>query len=367
MTAAAPASGISAADFRMVALARRLAPLLRMLGETEGDFRAARLDARPIDRPVFVAGLARSGTTILLTLLAAAGGVATHRYRDFPFLDIPLLWNWFQDRAARPAPPAERAHGDRIRVTPQSPEAFEEPLWQAFFPDAHHPDRSHLLDAGTRAPAFEAYFRRHIRKILYLRDGSRYLSKGNYNIARIRYLARVFPDARFVLPVRAPRAHVRSLVRQHARFSAMAAGDPRVGAWMAAAGHYEFGPQRRPLVIAEGDGAAIRAGWAEDEHLGYARQWAAVYAHVAGLRDDPALAGRLAVLRYETLCADPAGTVADLLALTGLEDPQGRVAAAAATVAAPEDDGAGPSPAQAALVRAAVAGVAERFGYGPED
>ena len=63
-----------------------------------------RLDAIPIDRPIFVTGLARSGTTILLTVLSRSAGVATHRYRDFPFLDIPLLWNWFQDRFARELP-----------------------------------------------------------------------------------------------------------------------------------------------------------------------------------------------------------------------------------------------------------------------
>jgi hypothetical protein len=42
----------------------------------------------------------------------------------FPFLDIPLLWNWFQDRFGREMPARERAHRDGIKVTSHSAEAF---------------------------------------------------------------------------------------------------------------------------------------------------------------------------------------------------------------------------------------------------
>ena len=42
-----------------------------------------------VDRPIYVTGLARSGTTILLETLARHPDVATHRYRDFPMLFTP--------------------------------------------------------------------------------------------------------------------------------------------------------------------------------------------------------------------------------------------------------------------------------------
>ena len=54
------------------------------LGNVESNAMRAELDAIAIDRPVYIAGLARSGTTILLELLAGHSDVATHRYRDFP-------------------------------------------------------------------------------------------------------------------------------------------------------------------------------------------------------------------------------------------------------------------------------------------
>ena len=139
-----------------------------------------------------------------------------------------MTWNWFQDRMARTQPAVERPHHDRIRITQESPEAFEEPVWQFFFPWIHDPQHLHVLDSGTDSPEFEAFFCDFIRKILLIRGGERYVSKGNYNIARLAYLARLFPDARFLIPVRSPLAHVHSLVKQHQLFTDYAARDRRV-------------------------------------------------------------------------------------------------------------------------------------------
>ena len=55
---------LSASDHALARASRRLAPLLRLLGDMEEEFCAARLEALAIDRPVFVTGLARSGTTM---------------------------------------------------------------------------------------------------------------------------------------------------------------------------------------------------------------------------------------------------------------------------------------------------------------
>lgn len=360
---AKPPTLLKASDYALVRASRAGGALWRALGELEHDFLAARLEAIRIESPVFVTGLARSGTTMMLTVLSQADGVATHRYRDFPFLFTPLAWNWFQDRMpAAPAAAVERPHRDRIRITKESAEAFEEPLWQSFFPWVHEPRSLHELDARTRNPQFEAFFASHLRKILWLRKGRRYVSKGNYNVARIAYLARVFPDARFVVPVREPVSHVRSLVEQHALFCRYGADDPRVPRYLAAAGHYEFGPQRRPINLDRARLGTIEAAWrAGDDWRGYARQWAEVYAHVARLRADPALARRIRVVRYEDACARPQETIADLLAFTGLEDGQGRVVAAAGSLSAPPEKPL--DPAAATVVWSEVREVAALYDY----
>ena len=354
---------LKAGDYALVAASRALRPLWRALAELEHDALAGELERIAIDRPVFVTGLARSGTTMMLTVLAQADGVATHRYRDFPFVFAPVAWSWFQDRmSAAPATEVERPHRDRIRITKESADAFEEPLWQAFFPWVHDPARYHVMEASTQHAAFEAFFASHLRKMLWLRKGRRYVSKGNYNVARIPYLARLFPDARFVVPVREPVAHVRSLVEQHRLFCGYAAQDARVPRYLAAAGHYEFGPQRRPINLDAGRIGEIEAAWRSgDDWRGYARQWAQVYAHVDLLRRDSALAARVRFVRYEDACARPRETLAELLDFCGLGDSQGRVAAAARSLAAPVERGTGEESVRA--VWEEVAPVAALYGY----
>ena len=93
-----------------------------------------------VERPIYVAGLARSGSTILLELLARQPEVVSHRYRDYPPVFTPYMWNRLLERTPqRRAEPAERSHKDGIKVTPDSPEALEEVLWMAFFPQLHDP------------------------------------------------------------------------------------------------------------------------------------------------------------------------------------------------------------------------------------
>ena len=201
-----------------------------------------------IDRPIYVTGLARSGTTILLETLARHPDVATHRYRDFPMLFTPYLWNRWLDLVPRkPEAPAERSHGDGIAVTSESPEAFEESLWMAFFARQHDASASAVLDRSLHRPAFERFYRDHIRKLLAVRGGRRYVAKGNYNVTRIAYLAKLFPDARFVIPVRDPVWHIASLMKQHRLFLDGQRGNPRAVRHLRRVGHFEFGQDRRAI------------------------------------------------------------------------------------------------------------------------
>jgi Sulfotransferase family len=228
----------------------------------------------------------------------------------------------------------ERPHKDRILITSASPDAFEEPLWRQFFPAQHEPGANQRLTAEVSHPKFEAFYRDHLRKILLLRGAPRYVSKGNYNVGRIEYLAKLFPDAVFVVPVRRPLEHVASLCRQHALFASYGEADPRVPLYLAAAGHFEFGLQRRSLVL--GNGAAERqAGLGTgDDVLGYAQQWVEVYGHVERLMAQPELAGRILLVRYEDFCAAPEQGLDAILAHAGLADADGTVRAFAAQISA---------------------------------
>jgi hypothetical protein len=116
------------------------------VGNLESSLLAEQIDAVTIERPVYVAGLARSGSTVLLEILSAVPGVVTHRYKDYPPIYTPYFWNWLLDRIpTREVRPVERTHLDGIMVMPDSPEAMEEILWMTFFPSLHDPGTSNVL------------------------------------------------------------------------------------------------------------------------------------------------------------------------------------------------------------------------------
>jgi hypothetical protein len=320
-----------------VYLAARLAEALESplfaLGKLESSLLRETLDNTPIVKPVFVTGLARAGTTTLLEMLSTQPGVATHRYRDFPFLAIPYIWNRVLTMLPKPTTEAkERPHGDGIIITPESPEAMEEMLWMHFFPHAHDPQMSSVLDASTRNAAFEACYRDHLRKLLLVRGATRYVSKGNYNITRIAYLHQLFPDAKFIIPVRSPAAHIVSLMRQHANFNAAAKEDARVKHFLRIAGHFEFGPDTRFINTGRSTPPAITA--MTDVRV-WAKYWNEVYAHVhETLERNPVLSASTRVVRYEDFCADPVDMVRRILDFTGF-DSAGQAEVWAAKIHAP--------------------------------
>jgi hypothetical protein len=286
-------------------LTDRFGGIVRRLGDLESNIHRDTLDEITIDRPIHVAGLARSGSTVLLEMMASHPDTATHRYRDFPPVMTPILWNRaFGHIYSKDVQPVERAHKDRILVTPDSPEAFEEVLWMAFFESAHDVHVSNVLDRSSSHPAFEAFYRDHIKKILHIREGRRYLSKCNYSLTRLAYLSMLFPDTRLVVPVREPLWHVASLTKQHRLFCEEEVRDPRILAHMRRVGHFEFGLDRRAVNIGDDTAASIERLWADGEEIrGTARLWASLYGFLLQqLEEDEELRHRTLILRYEDLC-----------------------------------------------------------------
>lgn len=355
------------ADYLLTRFAHSMQGQMKLLGDVESDWLGNRLETIEIDRPVFITGLARSGTTLLLSLLAQLPRVATHRYCDFPFLFVPVAWNRLQGRLGKGGKPVERPHRDRIKITRDSPEAFEEPIWAHFFPAIHDPEALHRLTAADRRPQFDEFFLQHLRKVLLLRGGTRYVSKGNYNVTRIEYLADLLPDARFVIPVRNPVAQVESLMRQHRLFSDYAAQDERVPQYLRAAGHFEFGPQRVPVNIDREHARLITQAWSDgQDDLGYALMWRSIYSHVSALRRrGDRLGGRIVFVRYEDFCRDPQHELGRLARFCELEDGIDALLAHLPNVSPRKPDAFRLSARQRARVWDATQETAESFGYAP--
>src|SRR5205807_4992496 len=260
-----------------------------------------------------------------------------------------------------PAPPRERAHQDGVLVSADSPDALEEMLWMAFFPRCHDPSVCNLLGAGDRHPAFESFYRDHVRKLLLAEGATRYAAKANYHVARLPYLARLFPDARFIIPVRAPASHVESLMRQHRWFSDGQRKHRRALAYMRQSGHFEFGLDRRPMHL--GDGERVRRvmeAWAAgDEVRGLAMYWDMVHGYLARLlASDARVRDAALVVRFETLCAAPAETLRAVFAHCALPDAESIVARHAPVIRVPTYYDSNFSPEDLAVIEAETAGTA---------
>ncbi|MGI9509171.1 MAG: sulfotransferase [Geminicoccaceae bacterium] len=292
-----------------------------------------------IEAPIYVAGLARSGSTFLLEALAEHADTVTHRYKDFPPMFTPYWWNRFLGfMPEKEATPAERAHKDGIVITEDSPEAFEEALWMAFFPKLHDPSTSAMLGRDHADAAFESFYKDHIRKLLAVRGGRRYLSKGNYNLTRLAYLQKMFEGARFVLPIRAPAWHIASLIKQHRLFADGLKGNRKALDHMRRVGHFEFGPDRRPINAGEDQAIqAIEELWENGEEVeGQARYWAHLHGKIADqLETDEPLRDAVLIVSYEELCAEPASMIRRLFDHCQLEIGDSKVEELAAKVQFP--------------------------------
>ena len=294
----------------------------RALADIEDRVFAREFADLTIERPVFVTSLPRAGTTLFLEMLARCPEFATHSYRDMPFVLCPVLWDRLSRGWRKSTSLKERAHGDGVLVGYDSPEAFEEVIWKAFWPRKYAADRVLPFTCEDRDAEFEEFLRAHMRKLVgrhakaHPRAGSaiRYLSKNNALIGRLDLVRTLFPDAHIVVPVRNPWAHVASLKRQHARFLKLHAEDRFSRRYMEWLGHYEFGATLRPIDF---------DGWLDEgecleptEDRFWLRYWVKAYEAVLGAQPD-----RLHIVDYELACTEPARVLDTLAAALELENP----------------------------------------------
>jgi Sulfotransferase family len=286
----------------------------KALADVETRIFRDRIEPGHAKRPVFVTSLPRAGTTVLLEVLAAQPELAAATYRQMPFTLVPLLWSDATRRFQRASRQAERAHGDGVEVGFDSPEAFEEVLWLAFWPEHYGEQAIRPWERDASHPEFEAFFREHMAKIVAA-DGNgarRYLSKNNANIARIPLLERLFPDATVVVPVRNPWAQAASLHRQHLRFSELHVREPFARRYMEGIGHFEFGAALKPIAFGEDAPDISEAGRPEF----WLRYWADAYDAVLTTAGD-----RVVFVDHDALSREPERYLPALGAALELADP----------------------------------------------
>ncbi len=309
------------------------APWLQIvLGDLENDLFRKRIEAARTGGEVFVTGLPRAGTTLVLGLLHATGEFATFTYRQMPFILAPLLWDRISHSFRKKAVSRERAHGDGMSVSFDSPEAFEEVIWLAHKrKDYVRPDRLLPLAEKHYSREFAAVFRKAVAKCALLDGGetaagdevrARYLSKNNANISRLGLLRKICPDGRFLIPFRHPLAHASSLMKQHRQFLDRHDEDAFSRKYMRWLGHFEFGGNFRPIDFDGRMEGPIEPAAVDPEF--WVRYWTTAYAHLLERRDPTMM-----FVDFEGLLADGRKVLGRIADHVGLADPDALIAGAA--------------------------------------
>lgn len=288
------------------------------VNDWESWFLRNKMAERSLDRPIYISGLVRAGTTILIEMLSNHPAIANHRYLH---MVNPYIPHWIQKVANMTflfKKPVHRLHKDRILVTRESPEAVEEVFWQFFFDGVHDGGKSNILDSDTRHLAFEDFYRGHLKKLLVNQRASRYATKNNYNISRLEYLLSLFPDAKFLLVIRNPISHVASLMKQDRLFYEMEREDKRLLHWTKLIGHREFGSAKTVINLDDPQTAKeIKSLWANGGTAakGWALYWAKVYGYLDQLlQQNHQLAEASLIIRYEDLCKNSVETLDKMVA-----------------------------------------------------
>ena len=243
---------------------------------------------------VFVAGLARSGTTMLMRSLYETGLFCSLTYRDMPFVLAPNTWGSLAQRGKQDMTMAERAHADGVLVDFDSPEALEEVFWRVFCGDRYiRPDKltAMRVDADTKAR-----FQTYVAMVLHRYGSERYLSKNNNNVLRLGDILSSFPHAKVLVPFRRPEQQALSLLLQHKRFLEMHQRDRFSEAYMRWLVHHEFGLDHRPFEW----GRELSDGLSPTTLDYWLAQWLGVYGQLSKfVSENPA---QTIPVSYETVC-----------------------------------------------------------------
>lgn len=279
-------------------------------------FSAKRKDA---EKHVFVTGLARAGTTVLMRALHSSGCFRSLTYRDMPFVLAPNLWKRISGAFQKDMEAGERAHGDGILVDFDSPEAFEEVFWRTICGSDYLLD-DRLIPHECDDEAIEA-FRVYVAQVIAIDSGvdcQRYLSKNNNNLLRLPVLKQAFPNAVILIPFRDPVKHASSLLSQHLAFSDTTRNGKFTFNYMTWLGHHEFGQTHRPFAFPQSWQGKTPNG-NPTELCYWVNRWCDAYEYALANAPDDAM-----FVSYERLC-DGSGSefarVLEAVELSGSASP----------------------------------------------
>jgi len=322
---------------------------------------------KSIDRPIFIVGAYRSGTTILEKIVAEHSGVGHFWYLTNMNTLSPVTGYYtlrlfhligYLDREPIPA-----IHNPRIKFTVYAPYECEK-VWSHSSKSQWDDDCTDLTAGADHVdPRFERYLVSMIRRHMVIQKATRFINKNPVHCLRMPYLRKLFPDARFIYIVRDPLQTIVSHYLAATHMQSVIYPDPEI--------KHCFQEYLNIDMLSERIKTRNYARTLEldREHplLGIAGQWADMQTtaldHIA---DDPGLASQVLHVRYEDLVSQPATVLENVWEFVGLDDEESVAITRAYTprLSPPPQAQLGPEEqARLKQVRDIVAPVATRLGY----
>ena len=259
-----------------------------------------------IKNPIYISGLSRSGSTLILELLDNNPAITSHKYKDFPFIFTPCFWHHLLATSQKKQPIyIERAHKDGVMISGESPEAFEEMIWMYFFKNLHTVEKTNVLSRKVKNPDFEIFYKNNILKMLLVNNCSQYVAKGNFNFSRFEYILSIFPSAKFLIPVRNPVDQVASLIRTHKLFKKGHSINHRALKYFELTGHFEFGLSFKPVNIGKAEvfSEILRLFDKNQDVLAWSKYWNYIYSYIfETINKNEEMKKASLFIKYEDLC-----------------------------------------------------------------
>jgi hypothetical protein len=240
---------------------------------------------------IYITGLARSGTTILLNSLYQTGEFASLTYKDMPFVLAPNSWEKINSINFKSIPSRERSHEDGLMVSVESPEAFEEVFWRS---------QCGKLYISTNKLMIHNVDNNIVKSLLKLQNlvchkyqKKRYLDKNNNHILRVHELSRKLNNTKFLIMLRKPYNQVGSIINQHQKFLKNDRFSHLYMNWLV---HHEFGTTHKPFEL-----FPLKKIEDTPENINYwLDRWIETYSYILALTKK-GLSNSI-IISYEKLC-----------------------------------------------------------------
>ncbi len=240
-------------------------------------------DDRPIEKPIFIVGSHRSGTTVLYDSLCKHPSLAYFTNSTALIPEIPILNQRLGDLIGLQDIQLERFFKDGVNYAYDSPSEGIR-IWEHYM----DPDADHCLDEGSSNPEMDTYLKETIVKHLKHFEKSRFINKNPDNSVRLRYINKIFPDALFIHIIRDARAVCASYLKAQERVREFFGPDHP---------HAQHGTKVK-------DWDEMRQMWADDPVAGAGHLWVKIIETID--QDRHAIPDeRFIEFHFEDFCADP--------------------------------------------------------------